>query len=42
VRRRAAIRRDRVSERPIQCEQIDVFERWRLVEDLVGGKCLIP
>jgi hypothetical protein len=36
VRRSAAIGRDRLRQRPVQREQIDVFERRRLVEYLVG------
>ncbi len=38
LRRSAAVGRDRLREWLIQCEQIDVFERRRLVEHLVGGK----
>jgi hypothetical protein len=35
-RRGAAIGRDRLYQRPVQLEQINVFERRRLVENFVG------
>ena len=37
LRRRAAIGRDRLDQRPVEREQIDILERRRLVEHFVGG-----
>ena len=37
----AAIGGDRLDQRPVEREQIDVFERRRLVEDLVGRECCL-
>ena len=39
--RSPAIGRERINERPVQCKQIDLLERRRLVEHLVGReRCL--
>ena len=38
--RSAAIGGDRLDQRPVDRIEIDIFERRRLVEDLVGRKCL--
>jgi hypothetical protein len=40
-RRSAAIRGDRLDQRLVGRIEIDIFERRRLVEDLVGRKCCL-
>src|SRR6476469_2104712 len=41
LRRCAAIACDRIDQRPVEAEQIDILARLRLIEDLVSGEhCL--
>ena len=41
LRRSATIGGDRLDQRPVDHIEIDIFERRRLVEDLVGRKCCL-